>query len=90
MQEAGKVLPGVRMAQSAYDAARTADVLVVITEWSEFRGLDPIRLRQLMRVPRIVDLRNIFDPDEMRDLGFDYVCVGRPANASKDHSPAAG
>jgi len=50
----------------------------VITEWHEFRGLDPRRIKEVMRQPRIVDLRNIFNPDEMRGLGFAYEGVGRP------------
>jgi len=73
------MLEDVAFAKTAYDAANGADVLVVITEWHEFRGLDPRRLKQAMRQPRIVDLRNIFNPDEMRGLGFVYECIGRPA-----------
>jgi UDPglucose 6-dehydrogenase len=78
MAEAAKLLPGVAFAKTAYEAAKDADVLVVITEWHEFRGLDPRRIKEAMRNPRIVDLRNIFDPDEMRGLGFTYEGVGRP------------
>ena len=78
MDEAAKVLPGISFARTAYEAATGADVLVVITEWHEFRGLDPRRLKEAMRQPRIVDLRNIFDPEEMRSLGFAYEGVGRP------------
>ena len=78
MAEAGKLLPGITFAKTAYEAATGADVLVVITEWHEFRGLDPRRIKQVMRQPRIVDLRNIFDPEEMRGLGFTYEGVGRP------------
>jgi UDPglucose 6-dehydrogenase len=78
MEEAAKLLPGVTFAKTAYEAARDADVLVVITEWHEFRGLDPRRIKEAMRNPRIVDLRNIFDPAEMRGLGFTYEGVGRP------------
>src|SRR5215475_5324101 len=78
MKEAARLMPGLAFAKTAYDAATAADVLVVITEWPEFRGLDPRRLRQLMRQPRIVDLRNIFSPEELRDLGFAYEGVGRP------------
>ena len=59
-----------------------ADVLVLITEWHEFRGLDPRRLKELMRQPRIVDLRNAFDPEEMRGMGFAYEGVGRPGPRS--------
>jgi UDPglucose 6-dehydrogenase len=78
MKEAARMLPGVVFARTAYEAATGADVLVVITEWHEFRGLDPRRLKEAMRQPRIVDLRNIFDPDEMRGLGFAYEGIGRP------------
>ncbi len=79
MNEAAKLLPGIEFAKTAYDAATDADVLVVITEWHEFRGLDPRRIKEVMRQPRIVDLRNIFNPEEMRGLGFAYEGVGRPA-----------
>jgi UDPglucose 6-dehydrogenase len=78
MTEAGKLLPGVAFARTAYEAATGADVLVVITEWHEFRGLDPRRIKEAMRLPRVVDLRNIFNPDEMRGLGFSYEGIGRP------------
>jgi UDPglucose 6-dehydrogenase len=78
MKEAARMLPGVAFARTAYEAATGADVLVVITEWHEFRGLDPRRLKEAMRQPRIVDLRNIFNPDEMRGLGFAYEGIGRP------------
>ncbi|TAJ37156.1 MAG: UDP-glucose/GDP-mannose dehydrogenase family protein [Reyranella sp.] len=78
MKEAARMLPGVTFARTAYEAASDADVLVVITEWHEFRGLDPRRLKEAMRQPRIVDLRNIFNPDEMRGLGFAYEGIGRP------------
>ena len=74
----GGTTNGITFTKTAYDAAFEADVLVVITEWHEFRGLDPRRIKQVMRQPRIVDLRNIFNPDEMRGLGFTYEGVGRP------------
>jgi UDPglucose 6-dehydrogenase len=78
MTEAGRQLSGVTFAKTAYEAATQADVLVVITEWHEFRGLDPRRIKEAMRQPRVVDLRNIFDPEEMRGFGFTYEGVGRP------------
>src|SRR5687767_1630190 len=78
MKEAARLMPGITFAKTAYEAAFEADVLVVITEWHEFRGLDPRRIKQVMRQPRIVDLRNIFNPEEMRGLGFTYEGVGRP------------
>jgi UDPglucose 6-dehydrogenase len=78
MTEAGRMIPGIAFAQTAYEAATGADVLVVITEWHEFRGLDARRLKEAMRKPRVVDLRNIFNPEEMRGLGFAYEGIGRP------------
>ena len=78
MKEAARMLPGVVFAKTAYEAATRADVLVVITEWHEFRGLDPRRIKEAMRQPRIVDLRNIFNPEEMRGFGFAYEGIGRP------------
>jgi UDPglucose 6-dehydrogenase len=79
MTEAGRLMKNIEFAKTAYEAASGADVLVLITEWHEFRGLDPRRLKELMRQPRIVDLRNAFNPEEMRSLGFAYEGVGRPA-----------
>lgn len=79
MTEAGRLLKNIEFAKTAYEVANGADVLVLITEWHEFRGLDPRRLKELMRQPRIVDLRNAFNPEEMRGMGFAYEGVGRPA-----------
>ena len=76
-QEAQKILPEVEFAEDEYVAAAGADVLVFMTEWNQFRALDMERIRSLMRVPRIADLRNIYEPAEMRNLGFEYVGVGR-------------
>lgn len=78
MTEAARILNGIDYKENAYDVARDADCLVVLTEWTQFRALDPKRLKQLLRRPVIVDLRNVFDPVEMRDMGFAYECVGRP------------
>src|SRR6266571_3960579 len=76
-QEAQKILPEIEFADDEYVAAAGADVLVFMTEWNQFRALDMERIRSLMRVPRIADLRNIYEPADMRDLGFEYVGVGR-------------
>jgi UDPglucose 6-dehydrogenase len=77
MGEAGKVLPTVRYAEDEYEAVTGADALVFVTEWNQFRALDMTRIRDLMKSPRIADLRNIYDPEDMRELGFEYVGVGR-------------
>jgi len=62
---------------SAYDAAREADVLLVLTEWPEYRELDFIRLRELMEVPVIIDGRNLLDPEVVRASSFEYIDMGR-------------
>jgi UDPglucose 6-dehydrogenase len=77
MHEAGKVLQQVAYADDEYEAVTGADALVFVTEWNQFRALDMARVRDLMRSPRIADLRNIYDPGDMRELGFEYVGVGR-------------
>jgi UDPglucose 6-dehydrogenase len=70
-------LKGLEMAKDAYDAAKDADVLVVMTEWNEFKQLDVKKLKSLMKTPLMVDGRNIYETDYMRSLGFTYVGVGR-------------
>jgi UDPglucose 6-dehydrogenase len=77
MPAAGKIFPEIEYAADEYDAARGADVLVLITEWNQFRALDMKRIRDSMNAPRIADLRNVYEPGTMRELGFEYVGVGR-------------
>jgi UDPglucose 6-dehydrogenase len=68
---------GVRYCDDEYQAASGADALVVATEWNQFRALDADRLKAAMKKPVIVDLRNVYEPDTMREKGFEYSCVGR-------------
>jgi UDPglucose 6-dehydrogenase len=75
--EARKVLPDIMYVDDEYAAVAEADAVVFITEWNQFRALDMTRIRDLMKKPRILDLRNICDPEDMRELGFEYVGVGR-------------
>jgi UDPglucose 6-dehydrogenase len=75
--EAEKHLPKIEYAEDEYAAATGADALVIITEWNQFRALDMERIHKLMRTPNIADLRNIYEPADMRELGFNYVGVGR-------------
>jgi UDPglucose 6-dehydrogenase len=75
--EARKVLPEIEYADDEYEAATGAEVLVFMTEWNQFRALDMERIRGLMKVARIADLRNIYEPADLRELGFQYVGVGR-------------
>jgi UDPglucose 6-dehydrogenase len=77
MLEAAEIMPNVSFADDEYSAVTNADALVFVTEWNQFRALDMRRIRDLMRSPRIADLRNIYEPEDMRELGFEYVGVGR-------------
>jgi UDPglucose 6-dehydrogenase len=77
MIEAAAVLPGLNYADDEYSAATGADALVFVTEWNQFRALDMKRIRDLMKSPKIADLRNIYEPEDMRELGFEYVGIGR-------------
>lgn len=77
MSEARRILSGIEYADDEYAAVANADALVFVTEWNQFRALDMTRIRDLMNVPKIADLRNIYDPSDMKELGFEYVGVGR-------------
>jgi UDPglucose 6-dehydrogenase len=77
MVEAGKSLPQLVLCKDAYEACQDADVLVIATEWNQFRMLDFARIKALLSEPVMVDLRNIYRADAMRAEGFDYVSVGR-------------
>jgi UDPglucose 6-dehydrogenase len=79
MDEARKLLNDVEFCQDAYDTLADADALAIITEWNAFRALDMPRVKDLMKAPVLVDMRNIYDPETMRGLGFTYVSIGRPA-----------
>lgn len=77
MAEAAHLLPEVQMTDSAYAAAEGADAVVIVTEWDPFRALDLDRLKLLMRQPVLVDLRNIYRPEDMAARGFRYSGIGR-------------
>jgi len=81
MEEAKPLLPGIEWCADAYAAMASADVLVILTEWNEFRALDLARVKQLLNSPVIVDLRNIYEPQSMAAEGFRYFSVGRAAPA---------
>jgi UDPglucose 6-dehydrogenase len=79
MEQARKVLPDVIYCDGPYECTQGADALVIVTEWEQFRALDLDRIKAVMSVrPVLVDLRNIYRPDEMRERGFVYESVGRP------------
>jgi len=80
MDEAKGMLKGVHWCSNTYEVMENADVIAILTEWNEFRALDLERVKSLMSKPIMVDLRNIYNPDEMVAAGFDYHCVGRKSS----------
>jgi UDPglucose 6-dehydrogenase len=89
MDQAKLELPDITYCDSPYACAANADALVIVTEWGQFRALDLIRLKKEMAQPVIVDLRNIYRPDEMAEHGFTYESVGRPTDPrSRDGGPS--
>ncbi|QDO98615.1 UDP-glucose/GDP-mannose dehydrogenase family protein [Ferrovibrio terrae] len=78
MHEAKKLFKDIVWCDDGYETATGADVLVIITEWNQFRALDMEKLKTLLRAPVMVDLRNIYKPAEMKQAGFRYYSVGRP------------
>jgi UDPglucose 6-dehydrogenase len=77
MHEASRMLDGVVFKDGPYEAVDGADVVVILTEWDQFRALDLHRVKQLLRQPVMVDLRNVYRPDDMRARGFRYSSIGR-------------
>jgi UDPglucose 6-dehydrogenase len=77
MEEARTVLPEIEYAHDPYEAAKGCDGLVIATEWNQFRSLDWQRMKSLLRTPVVVDLRNVYEPEQMRAFGFSYTGVGR-------------
>ncbi len=78
MEDAKKLLSGnVTFAKGPYDCVAKADAVVIVTEWNEFRNLELSRMKKLMKTPYFFDLRNIYEPEKVRKLGFRYFSVGR-------------
>ncbi len=78
MEEAKKYLPeGIQYVDDSYEACEGADMVVLMTEWNQYRALDLDRIASLLSNPVFVDLRNVYDPQTMKEKGFTYVGVGR-------------
>ena len=82
MAEARKHLKNVTYCADSYEAMKGADALAILTEWNEFRSLDVERMKQCLRHPVVVDLRNVCNPTEMQAAGFDYRAIGRPPSTA--------
>ena len=77
MELAAAMMPHVTMTRGPYEAIESADAIVLVTEWDAFRALDLDRVKRIAKAPVVVDLRNVYDPAEMRAAGFTYTSVGR-------------
>jgi len=77
MEPAAKILKEVNYVKDIYEAAQDADALVIITEWNEFRYPDWEKVQASLRLPTVIDMRNIYEPEKMKTRGFNYHCVGR-------------
>jgi UDPglucose 6-dehydrogenase len=84
MEEAKTLLDDVTWCTDAYDALNGTDAVVIVTEWNEFRSLDFARMKETMKSPILVDLRNIYDAEDVVSSGIAYSCVGRPDAAADD------
>jgi UDPglucose 6-dehydrogenase len=82
MSMAAQLLPAVEMCPDPYTLAQGCDALMIVTEWNEFKQLDRERVRDAMKTPVLFDGRNIYDPDEMNELGFKYRGLGRGYNGA--------
>ena len=78
MDQARRVLDGVLWCRNAWHAMEGADALVIVTEWNQFKALDPHRIKSLLNEPLIIDLRNIYDPADLAAAGIRHVSIGRP------------
>jgi UDPglucose 6-dehydrogenase len=77
MPESKKVLKKVEFCKNPYEVAKGSDCLLIATEWNEFKQLDFRRIKRSMRQPIIVDGRNVYDPEDIKKLGFKYTGIGR-------------
>jgi UDPglucose 6-dehydrogenase len=88
MENAKSIFSEITYCDDAYETAQGADVLVLATEWNEFRALNFNRIRKALRQPVVVDLRNVYDPQRMAALGIRYASIGRTAGVRKQEGPA--
>jgi len=77
MDNTRKILPDLTYCQDEYETAQGSDALVIATEWNQFRNIDLSKIKKLLKTPILLDLRNLYDPDTLKSLGFIYEGVGR-------------
>jgi len=77
MENTKKILPNLTYCKDEYETARDSDALVITTEWNQFRNLELLKIKKLLKSPILFDLRNLYDPALLKSLGFIYEGVGR-------------
>jgi UDPglucose 6-dehydrogenase len=83
MKSTQSIFPGIKYCKDSYDAVKGANALVIVTEWNQFRNLELDKLKRLLKEPYFFDLRNIYEPQKLKDKGFNYYCVGRSSKMLK-------
>ncbi len=83
MEKAKDILDSVRFCKDSYDVCKESDCLLILTEWDEFKELDFSKIKKLLKRPFIIDGRNIYEPERLQKLGFNYISIGRPDNFKK-------
>ena len=85
MESAHNYFSDLVWCNDAYEAMKDSDALVILTEWNQFRALDLEKMRSLLRAPLIIDMRNIYNPEDMKSALFDYISIGRePVYGAKE------
>ena len=77
MENAKKILPEIIYCENEYDVAEGSDCLVIANEWNQFRNLDLYKIKELLKNPIFIDLRNLYEPEKVKELGFTYEGIGR-------------
>lgn len=77
MEEARKIMPELQYCDDPYSACQNSDALVIMTEWNEYKALDLEKIKSVMKTPVFIDLRNLYDPETVKEKGFKYFGVGR-------------
>jgi UDP-glucose 6-dehydrogenase len=77
MENSRRILPDLTYCQDEYDTARNSHALVILTEWNQFRNLDLSKIKKLLKSPILLDLRNLYEPSQVKELGFVYKGLGR-------------
>ncbi|GAI14905.1 unnamed protein product [marine sediment metagenome] len=77
MDNTKKILPDIIYCQDEYEAAKNSHALVILTEWNQFRNLNLSKIKKFLKTPVLLDLKNLYEPEKVKSLGFIYEGIGR-------------